>query len=218
MPSVLLAKKRILEVFKQSSSVDASKVSFSPLRGGKLCIETSCSTIAVILRAVPFLEEINKPQSKGVCFLEGSQSCSEEEMLEELQQANDHIIKVDRLKGNNCIITFATSLPPCIFYFSGRCDVKPYYSSPFRCRKCQAFGHLHTWCKQSARCGNCSQIGHFAACCTNAANCRTCKAPHRPDYVRCPRWQQEIRIKKCMATTGGDGFSFKLDCNFGMIG
>ncbi len=204
MPSILLAKRGILEALRKSSSIDTSKVSFSPLRDGRLSIDTTCCIIADILRAVPYLEQTNRPQFRGVCYLEASQGCSEAELLEEVQQGNANIgiIKLDRMKGNNVIITFASSLPPAIFYFSARCEVKPYYSSPFRCRKCQAFGHLHTQCKQTARCGNCSQIGHFAACCTNAANCRTCKAPHRPDSVRCPRWQQEIRIKKCMATTG----------------
>ena len=198
--SVVLAKKKILKVLEESSA-DASKVSFSIQRGGKLGIDTNCSTTAVILRAVPFLEEIGR-QSKGVCYLEASKSCTEAEILEELQQVNETITNVEKLKGNTCIITFATSIPSFILYFSGRCAVKSYYSSPYRCRKCQAFGHLHSRCKQAARCGNCSQIGHFAAYCTNAANCRTCRAPHRPDSVRCPRWQQEIRIKKHMATTG----------------
>ena len=198
--SVVLAKKKILKVLEESSA-DASKVSFSIQRGGKLGIDTNCSTTAVILRAVPFLEEIGR-QSKGVCYLEASKSCTEAEILEELQQVNENITNVEKLKGNTCIITFATSIPSFILYFSGRCAVKSYYSSPYRCRKCQAFGHLHSRCKQAARCGNCSQIGHFAAYCTNAANCRTCRAPHRPDSVRCPRWQQEIRIKKHMATTG----------------
>ena len=198
--SVVLAKKKILKVLEEGSS-DVSKVSFSILRGGKLGIDTNCSTTAVILRAVPFLEEIGR-QCKGVCYLEASQSCTEAEILEELQQGNETITNVEKLKGNTCIITFATSIPSFILYFSGRCDVKSYYSSPYRCRKCQAFGHLGSRCKQKARCGNCSQLGHFAAYCTNAANCRTCRAPHRPDSVRCPRWQQEIRIKKHMASTG----------------
>ena len=126
--SVLLAKKKILKVLEESSA-DASKVSFSIQRGGKLGIDTNCSTTAVILRAVPFLEEIGR-QSKGVCYLEASKSCTEAEILEELQQVNENITNVEKLKGNTCIITFATSIPSFILYFSGRCAVKSYYSSP----------------------------------------------------------------------------------------
>ena len=91
-----------------------------------------------------------------------------------------------------------------LFPFLTRCEVKPYYSSPYRCWKCQAYGHLHFQCNQTAQCGNCSQIGHFVAYCANAANCITCRAPHIPDYAPCPicRWQQEIRVKKYMSKTG----------------
>jgi hypothetical protein len=119
MFNVLKIKRGTLNVLRDDSSVDTSKVSFSPLRDGRLSIDTTCCIIAGYLREVPYLEQFQTNKPRGVCYLEASQECSEAELLEEVQQANANIgiTKLDKMKGNHVIITFSSSLPPAIFYF-----------------------------------------------------------------------------------------------------
>ena len=118
-----------------------------------------------------------------------------EDILEELRSCNQtaDVIKVERLSNGKFILTFSNSLPSVVSCFGRERVVKQYYSSPFRCRKCQAFGHRLNRCSQQARCCKCSQPGHLECDCKNAPYC---KAPHRPDSPNCPKRQQEICLKK----------------------
>ena len=204
-PNILKAKKSIMEVF----GVDSSYVSFIPLNDNHFRIETTNPLIAEYLKECPYLEDVSRPsQNRGVCNLTASHNCPVEQILEELQLSNPDtgIIKVEKMKANNVIITFSDSLPADVAYLNRKRSVRLYYSFPYRCRKCQAFGHLTKWCSQEARCSKCSKAGHSETECKAPPNCRSCKAPHRPDSPNCPRWQQEIRIKKRMAS---DGISYQ---------
>ncbi len=197
---IIHTKRDVLRAVTEDSSMDISMVRFVPMREGKFSIKTSCSSIATLLRGFTYLEE-RLPSIRGVCFLPMLEKCTNEDILEELRSCNQtaDIIKVERLSNGKFILTFSNSLPSVVSCFGRERVVKQYYSSPFRCRKCQAFGHRLNWCSQQARCCKCSQPGHLERDCKNAPYCRTCKAPHRPDSPNCPKWQQEIRLKKLMA-------------------
>jgi len=173
------------------------------LKDGKLRVTSTNPDASSILRHLKELKEIKPSQNpvRGVANLPGSHQCLEEEILEELQQ-NPSITEIKRMKGDLISITFSSALPDDVTYIHQRCKVKPYYSSPLRCKACQSYGHTAKWCKQPARCAQCAMPGHIESACKSAVSCRSCKAPHRSDSPRCPRWQQEIRIKKVMAKQG----------------
>ena len=199
--NILTTKREVLGAVNVDSSLDNLLVDFVPTRDDKFIIETHCPRIATLLRGISYLEERPKTSFRGVSFLPMLDKCSDKDILEELQSCNQTsgIIKVERLTNGKFILTFSNSLPSVISCFGRERVVKQYYSSPFRCTNCQAFGHRRTWCKQTARCCKCSQAGHIERDCKNTPNCRTCKMSHRPDSPNCPKWQQEIRLKKLMA-------------------
>ena len=199
--NILTTKREVLGAVNVDSSLENLLVDFVPTRDCKFIIETRCPRIATLLRGISYLEERPKTSFRGVSFLPMLDKCSDKDILEELQSCNQTsgIIKVERLTNGKFILTFSNSLPSVISCFGRERVVKQYYSSPFRCTNCQAFGHRRTWCKQTARCCKCSQAGHIERDCKNTPNCRTCKMSHRPDSPNCPKWQQEIRLKKLMA-------------------
>ena len=116
-PNVLKAKKSIMEAL----GADSSYVSFIPLNDDHFRIETTNPQIAEYLKSCPYLEDISRPsQNRGVCNLTASHNCPVEHILEELQISNPGtgIIKVDKMKANNVIITFSDSLPADVAYLN----------------------------------------------------------------------------------------------------
>lgn len=68
--------------------------------------------------------------------------------------------------------------------------VRPFYRSPYKCKKCYRLGHLQTFCKSQQACHRCGSIHkEDVECKMYCVNCGQ-KDEHTSDDTKCPKYQQ----------------------------
>ena len=99
---------------------------------------------------------------------------------------------------NTFIFTFNLSVLPAIVrigLIQAKADV--YIPNPFRCYKCQVFGHHENKCGRQAICVNCSMREHCQpGQCQRTAKCVNCSGDHSANSKECPQWEKERKILK----------------------
>jgi len=118
-----------------------------------------------------------------------------------------------RVDGNlentpNVVISYKECLPELVQIGFLRFKVKDYIPRPFRCTKCQMFGHGAQACWRPSCCPRCSGGHDFSHCPVKAEEheqhkCRNCHGNHSSAWTGCPVYQNvhealEIKIKEKM--------------------
>ena len=79
------------------------------------------------------------------------------------------------IKTITLILTFNTpQIPDYLKIGYLHIPVTQYVPNPFRCYKCQRFGHVTGKCKHSETCARCSETGHKDDICTKKYKCIIC--------------------------------------------
>jgi hypothetical protein len=138
---------------------------------------------------------------KGVIFSSESHLCTDEEMLEWLEEykvCNVHRLPQRAGSGQLVILTFNTTvLPRSVPVGFEWCRVRTYIPNPRRCFKCQRYGHFSSVCTRAEACANCSSLEHTHSRdnpCQQKASCTNCGQEHPAYDKKCPRWRQEKEI------------------------
>ena len=108
------------------------------------------------------------------------------------------------LKDSNLyIITFSKpKIPEEIRVGFLNIKVRHYIQNPWRCERCQRFGHKETHCKHdSSVCAKCGKTdpGHAYDACRDDTCCINCSGNHPASSKQCPLWQLEKKINKMKA-------------------
>ena len=140
---------------------------------------------------------------KGVIRSYESINCTDEELNEWF---NGHRIEsFYRIKkhysdSETLILTFqGQKLPEIATVGFERCRVRPFIPNPRRCYKCQRFGHISKFCKQSEACAQCGSNEHShtrETPCMEEPWCVNCKGQHAAFDRRCPRLKVEKEAQR----------------------
>ena len=158
--------------------------------------------------------------SRGVVKSRDLESCTAEELVEELESVTHARRMMRREDGvlkntNSWVLTFNTPKPPSklrVAYLE--LEVRPYVPNPLRCFKCHRFGHGAKNCsKVDPVCARCGQGGHEEAGCKATPRCLNCRGDHSASSRDCPKWQEEKKILEYRAKHGGT-FKQVRDCLF----
>lgn len=182
------------------------------LRNGTLIIETLTDKQTSNLMKLTHLsqdypveikvhEKLNS--SKGVIFCPDIMDFPVDEIKRELQ--DQHVIDVYRvtkfINGEKVdtplhILTFdMPTLPYRIKAGFHVLDVKQYFNSPMRCRKCHLLGHTIKRCTAADNlCSFCATAGHLNGVCQKEPICINCKGSHPSNSNDCPKYIQEKEI------------------------
>ncbi|GBN33076.1 hypothetical protein AVEN_7614-1 [Araneus ventricosus] len=99
------------------------------------------------------------------------------------------------LNTKHLILTFySNKLPEHIKAGYMRLSVRTYIPNPFRCFKCQLFGHSKTSCRGTLTCARCAEVGHESTDCNRTEKCFNCKGEHISFSRNCFAWKQEKEI------------------------
>ena len=147
--------------------------------------------------------------SRGVVRSRDLEGCSEEDMVEEIEevlQARRIILRRGEKTHttNTFVLTFNAPVPPTTIkagYLKLRVD--PYVPNPLRCYKCQRFGHSQQKCSRSPVCARCGKGGHQDKDCNSDPKCPNCQGKHAAYSKECPTWLAEKQIQHHKAVHGG---------------
>lgn len=156
----------------------------------------------------PFLNTM-----KGIISSYDFQFMSKEEIQDSLkEQYCTDIRKITRkvdneiMPTNNIIATFnLPQLPARVRIGFLSLNVRPYYTNPLRCFKCQRFGHSSKFCDSEEICGKCSLNTHLNDC-DSAVECYNCAGNHVSWSKECDIYKQEQAITKIKVDTKVDYF------------
>ncbi|GBL78415.1 hypothetical protein AVEN_42921-1 [Araneus ventricosus] len=140
--------------------------------------------------------------SKGIITCGELLNVATEEILKELQgQGVSHVRRISirrdgqLLNTKHLVLTFdSAKLPEQIKAEYMRLSVRAYIPNPFRCFKCQRFGHSKTSCRGTLTCARCAEVGHDSSQCTAAEKCVNCKNAHTSFSRTCSVWKLEKEI------------------------
>ena len=65
---------------------------------------------------------------------------------------------------------------------------------PFRCYKCQEYGHRAAACGNPIKCSICAEDHHYSTCTRQVDKCGSCGGPHRAMKTCCPNYQRQREI------------------------
>ncbi|CAH1110656.1 unnamed protein product [Psylliodes chrysocephalus] len=141
--------------------------------------------------------------AKGVINCRDLLNCTEQEILDEVKDQG--IIEIRRIKMEqdgvlvdtpNHIITFnSTNLPKEVRVAFYQLKVRPYIPTPFRCFRCQRFGHTAIRCTKDQVCV-CGKPIHTGNPCSPPVSCIYCQGPHPAISKNCPIFKQEVAIQE----------------------
>lgn len=208
-------------VKKVIDSVAGSEVEMcKKLKNGTILIKTKTSVQAMALVKLTSLNstiEIDISEhntlnfTKGVVYCNDLRGISEEDI--QLELANQNVCEVKKIlkKNNNelqetglVILKFSCShLPSEINIGYQKIRIRPYIPLPLRCRKCQKYGHLSSYCTANQVCINCSETYHLKndeEICTLPKCCINCKnwnqnCNHSSIDKTCPTFLREKEIQ-----------------------
>ena len=145
-----------------------------------------------------------KNTSKGVVHCDFFADTPRSKLLADM--AADKVIEIyrftERVNGvevpkDSYCLTFDSEVPPKEMLMGYVViKVKPYYSNPRLCRKCQRYGHGVNFCQNKQICAKCGEEGHSFNDCENELSCCHCKKNHSASTKTCPMWILEKRILK----------------------
>lgn len=140
------------------------------------------------------------------CFIPGSSSkgvqgviygvdtdISEDELFRNLQGAEVSGVRRfktmrdgERKDSTAVLVTFKEdALPQRVSLGFITYPVKPYDRPPFRCFKCQRFGHVAAVCRGDQRCGKCGGQHDRRECDSNELKCCNCGGSHMAGFRGC---------------------------------
>ena len=106
------------------------------------------------------------------------------------------VYKVERLRrkvgqdwvsSNLVKITFnTTTLPPAITIAHSYYKVRPFFSPPLQCFRCQRLGHTALGCRAAPRCLICGGGHSKETCSTVDPYCCNCRGTHKANSILCP--------------------------------
>ena len=140
--------------------------------------------------------------SKGVIYTHVLDDMTNEEIKTQLKDKGvKEVYRIMTTKNGvksgspNIIITFETpKLPEYLYIGYLRVSVRAYVPSPFRCFKCQKFGHTVKYCTHEAVCEKCGQSGHEVDDCSNPVQCVNCGGNHSASSRVCSQWKLKKAI------------------------
>ena len=102
----------------------------------------------------------------------------------ELKDTNRYIFTFNR-------ISLPSSIRVTDWYYE---RIETYIPRPYRCIKCQRFGHTKRHCNRTEVCSKCSMEGHTSQSCNNNPFCVNCRGPHDSRSKDCPtlRFKSEV--------------------------
>lgn len=110
------------------------------------------------------------------------------------------LIEKTLVNTGTAIITFrGQHIPSSLKIFGYPCRVEPYFQRTVQCFRCWRFGHVGRQCNGQIRCCKCSGTHTLDSCKTLDALCANCNGKHFNNDKNCPKYQDEVNIKKVMA-------------------
>ena len=91
-------------------------------------------------------------------------------------------------------------LPDTLLLGWDKVKVRPVPPKPFRCYRCQAYGHIAEECLGTRVCAVCSGQHEYTRTCPNKPKCPACSGPHTAFDPECPVWKEEKEIAKIKKT------------------
>ncbi|GBM17938.1 hypothetical protein AVEN_111088-1 [Araneus ventricosus] len=97
------------------------------------------------------------------------------------------------------ILTFhSPKIPESVRAGYIKLTVRPYIPNPFRCFKCQRFGHSKVSCRGTLTCSRCAEAGHDSSDCKASEKCVNYKGSHTSFSRLCSAWkfEKEVIVEK----------------------
>ena len=144
--------------------------------------------------------------SKGTIICDSLDQYTNDELKEQLDDQD--VIEVYRTKkyekgkqidSNLYIVTFAKpTIPNEVKIGFLNIKVRQFIPNPWRCEKCQRFGHKDTYCTHAPVCAKCGKTdpGHGYGDCGDDTCCVNCSGNHPASSKQCPLWQLEKKINQ----------------------
>ena len=215
-PDKPLTKLSPFAIKKSIESIAGAPKNVTQLRSGNIIIEiTKHSHATNLLQAKHFMNTPVKitPHrslncSKGVIRCRELRDCSEQEIVEGLEDQN--VVTAHKVMAtkneiktptNTIFLTFnSPKLPTAIQVGYLNVKVEPYIPNPIRCFSCQKFGHLSKNCNKPPACANCGSIEHDFNSCQQPSKCLNCDQEHPSSSKKCEKWILEKEIQKTKVT------------------
>ena len=140
--------------------------------------------------------------SWGKIFSNTLSNSTDDEILEQLQKQNQHILSVKRLfRGADKIptrllkIKFDTPVIPLkVFCLHDSYSVELYTPPPKKCIKCKEFGHWVEDCGNTWKCNICGKSHDESLDCKDNLHCVSCGEGHRNNDPHCQKYLKEKEI------------------------
>ena len=171
-----------------------------------LAIKTLLATTSLAGQEVSVTPHRSLNSCKGTIHSALFRDCADEDIKELLSdQGVTRARRINRkVKGQTkptdlIAVTFFAPTPPKEVSLPDGTVVKvgPFFPKPWRCFRCQDYGHTKRSCKRKVRCSRCSQVGHSEKDCrSESASCFHCSGDHPVYSLDCPRWETERHIIK----------------------
>lgn len=192
-----------------------SPKSIRRLQDGSLLVETTTHAQAEKMYKMEKMNDIQITvsehptlnTSKGTVYCRDFNYLSDDEILAGLEETNQHVKEIVRLKRkiNNelvdsglYIVTFNLPIVPTTLYAGFiALPVRIYIPNPRRCQRCQRYGHGKNHCKSKYEyCGKCAVLNHSKETCTSTElNCSNCEiAGHAAWDRECAVFKREKEI------------------------
>jgi len=150
-------------------------------------------------------------QSKGIIF-GVSLSLTDDDIITETTSTSvrrlTKLINGKRENTETVVLTFSNpQLPEYVNIGFLKYRVKPYIPLPFRCTKCQKFGHSHNTCNGGVVCPRCSGNHSFAECTKkDQPKCSNCHGDHSAAWSGCPKY---VQIQHSLKVSVTEKISFR---------
>lgn len=96
-----------------------------------------------------------------------------------------------KTKTSAVLLTFEQPPPEFTYLGFTRFKLKEYRPTPFRCYKCQRFGHTAAKCNNRDTCPVCGGPHEYKNCPTGTEkHCVNCNGPHSAGYRGCPKYTE----------------------------